>query len=375
METAEVLAMVGGHVNQELLARNEYLAAENEILKSKFDKPIRLNESEKIKLAKIGKRIGLKALKDIACIVKPETILKWFRELVAKKFDGSRNRAYPGRPKTEADIEALVLRLAEENPSWGYDRIVGALANIGYTISDQAVGNILQKNGIPTAPKRKPSVSWQDFIESHKDVIAACDFFTAEVITPVGLITYYVLFFIQIGSRKVHIAGITPNPDEKWMKQIARNITMADIGFLTNCRYLILDRDAKFCPAFRQIIKSAGIKPIRLPPQSPNLNAFSERWVRSVKEECLSKLILFGEQSLENALREYLAHYHEERNHQGKENRILFPTDSYNPDLNGGNIVRKMRLNGLLKYYYRSKIPETDGFWPYFLPQPTDLAA
>jgi len=218
METVEALALVSGRVDEELLLRNEYLAAENDILKSKLNKPLRLNNYERIRLAKIGKRIGLKALKEIACIVKPETILEWFRRLVAKKFDGSKFRKKAGRPRIDHELEALVIRFVEENPSWGYDRIVGALSNLGYDVSDQTVGNILKKNGIPPVPNRTQDTTWATFIKKHQNVLATCDFFTAEVITPVGLITYYVLFFIHIGSRKVRIAGVTPNPNEEWMK-------------------------------------------------------------------------------------------------------------------------------------------------------------
>ncbi|MCP4630838.1 MAG: transposase family protein, partial [bacterium] len=174
-------------------------------------------------------------------------------------------------------------------------------------------------------PKREPGILWAEFIQSHEEVLAACDFFTAEVITPAGLITYYVLFFIIVGSRRIHIAGVTPHPGEHWINQVARNVTMDEWGFLSKCRYLIHDRDSKFCGSFQQILKSAGVKPLKLPPKSPNLNAFAERWVRSVKEECLSKLVLFGEDSLSHALEQYVAHYHEERNHQGKGNVILFP--------------------------------------------------
>jgi len=375
MKTAEALLLLKGDIELEILARNEYLAAENEILKSKLDKPVRLTDPERIRLAKIGKRIGLKALKGIACIVKPETILQWFRELVAKKFDGSKKRKKKGRPKVLQEAESLVIHLAIENPSWGFDRISGALSNIGYDISDQTIGNILRKSGIPPAPKRETAVSWHDFIKSHEDVLAACDFFTTEVITRTDLITCYVLFFIHIGTRKVHITGITTNPNEYWMKQIARNITMVDIGFLFGCRYLLHDRDSKFCDAFRTIIKAAGIKPIRLPPQSPNLNAYAERWVRTVKEECLSKLILFGRQGLEHALREYVAHYHEERNHQGMDNRLLFPSSDYNPGATVDPVYCKKRLNGLLTYYYRRKNIETDGNSAIFSMQPSDLAA
>lgn len=218
METVEALALVSGYVDEELLLRNEYLATENEILKSKIEKPLRFNDHERIRLAKIGKQIGLKALKEIACIVKTETILEWFRKLVAKKFDGSKYRKTVGRLKIDRKLEALIIRFAEENPSWGYDRIVGALSNLGYEVSDQTVGNILKRNGIPPVPTRTQDTTWSEFIKNHQDVIAACDFFTTEIITPIGLITYYVLFFIKLGSREVHIAGAAPHPNEAWMK-------------------------------------------------------------------------------------------------------------------------------------------------------------
>ena len=175
------------------------------------------------------------------------------------------------------------------------------------------------------------------------------------------MVTYYVLFFIHLESRKVEIAGMTPHPNEAWracpalpgMKQIARNVTMDEWGFLDNCRYLIHDRDSKYCHSFRKIIKSGDVKPLRLPARSPNLNAFSERWVKSVKDECLSKVILFGEASLRRALREYLIHYHAERNHQGKDNVLLFPTTTKAINRVDGTIDCKERLGGLLKYYHR----------------------
>jgi transposase InsO family protein len=352
MEAVEALALVSGRVDDELLLRNEYLAAENEILKSKLNKPLQLDNYERIRLAKIGKRIGLKALREIACIVRPETILEWFRRLVAKKFDGSKNRKKAGRPRIEHELEALVIRFVEENPCWGYDRIVGALSNLGYEVSNQTIGNILKRNGIPPVPRWTQDTTWATFIKKHQNVLDACDFFTAEVIIPVGLITYYVLFFIHIGTRKITIAGITPHPNERWMKQIARNITMDGWGCLSDCRYLIHDRDSKFCKSFRSIIASMGIKPIRLPPQSPKMNSFAERFVRSIKEEYLNRLFFFGEGSLRKAIGEYIEHYHEERNHQGKDNVLLFPDTKLVS--NKGKIQCCKRLNGMLKYYYRS---------------------
>jgi putative transposase len=229
---------------------------------------------------------------------------------------------------------------------------VGALANLGYTISDQTVGNILKRHGLPPAPKRKTTTTWKEFIQTHLDVLVATDSFSAEVWTLSGPVTYYVLFFMHLGSRKVYVAGVTPHPNAPWMMQMARNVTMAEWGFLSAGQYLIHDRDGKYCPAFQRIIDVAGVKWVPLPPRSLNLNVYAERWVRSVKEECLARLILFGEAALWRALHEYVEHYHHERNHQGKENVLLFP--SYSQDRKSdGPIQCRERLGGLLKYLER----------------------
>jgi putative transposase len=278
MDWARILAYITGTVDQELLLRNEYLAAENRVLKAQNKGRLLLTDVEKATLAEIGYRIGRKALEDVAHAARPDTILGWYRKLVARKFDGSKSRRYPGRPRIDGEIEALVVRMARESSSWGYDRIVGAMSNLGYTLSDQTVGNILQRHGIPAAPKRERTTTWADFIRTHMSVLAGTDFFSVEVLTLRGLVTYYVLFFIHLESRKVEIAGVTPHPNEVWMTQIARNVTMDEWGFLNNCRYLIHDRDAKYCRSFREIIESGDVKPLRRPARSPNLNAFSERW-------------------------------------------------------------------------------------------------
>jgi len=303
-------------------------------------------------LAEIAHRLGRKALEEVAGAAQPDTILGWYRKLIAKKFDGSRFRQRVGRPRVAEEIERLVVRMAKENPSWGYDRIVGALANLGYRLSDQTVGNILRRHGLSPAPKRKQTVSWKDFIRSHRDVLVGMDFFTAEVLTLKGLLTYYVLFFIHLETRRVNLAGFTPYPDQGWMEQQARNMTMEEWGSLRGCRYLLHDRDTKFCESFRELIESGSVKPLRLPARSPNLNSYAERWVRSVKEECLAKLILVGESSLRRALQQYLLHYLEERNHQGKENRILFPSQTKTRRKEGAVRCRE-RLGGLLKHYER----------------------
>jgi hypothetical protein len=353
MDWARILAYITGTVNQELLLRNEYIAAENRILKAQLKTPLRLTDGERVTLAEIAHRLGRKALEDVANAAKPDTILGWYRKLIARKFDGSQSRQYPGRPRIDHETEQLVVRMAKENSDWGYDRIVGAMANLGYTLSDQTVGNILQRHDIPSAPERQRTTTWADFIRAHMSVLAGTDFFSVEVLTLRGLVTYYVLFFIQLESRKVEVVGITPHPNEQWMKQIARNVTMDEWGFLESCSYLIHDRDTKYCESFRDIIESGDVKTLPLPARSPNLNAFAERWVKSIKDDCLSKLILFGETSLRRALREYLAHYHAERNHQGKDNVLLFPVATKVPNCVEGSVSCKERLGGLLKYYHR----------------------
>jgi putative transposase len=308
---------------------------------------VRLTDGERRTLAEIGQQLGKEALEQVANIVKPDTILAWHRKLVVQKFDGSTQRTAPGCPTINPELEALVARMAQENRSWGYDRIVGALANLGYTISAQTVGNMLKRHGLPPAPERR-TTTWKAFIRTHMDVLVATDFFTTEVWTLDGLVTYYVLFFIHLGSRKIHIAGVTPHPNEAWMVQVARNVTMEEWGFLSPGQYLIHDRDGNYCPAFQQLIDTAGVKRVPLPPRSTNLNAYAERWVRSVKEKCLGRFILFGEASLRHALHEYVEHYHHERNHQGKGNVLLFPpsrADKRRP----GPIHCRERLGGLLK--------------------------
>src|SRR5216684_808297 len=348
-----LLAYVTGSVNQELLLRNEYLAAENRILRAKLPARLRLSNPERTTVAEIGKRLGRKALREVACVAKPDTVLAWYRKLIAQKFDGSKKRQYPGRPPVSSEVEALVVRMARENSGWGYDRIVGALANLGHRLSDQTVKNILRRHGIAPAPKRSQITSWKNFLAVHMNVLAGCDFFTVEVLSWRGLVTYYVLFFLHLESRRVHIAGITRHPDQEWMEQIGRCATKETWGYLHPCRYVLHDRDTKFCASFRSALASGGVKTIQLPAKSPNLNAFAERWVRSVKQECLSKLILFGEGSLRRALGEFVEHFHAERNHQGKGNVLLFPTKEENRGRPRRSVLCRERLGGLLKYYCR----------------------
>src|ERR1700720_317473 len=237
MDWARILAYVTGTVDQELLARNEYLAAGNRILKAQSKGQLKLSDAERATLVEIGHRLGRKVLGEVANVARPDTILAWYRNLVARKFDGSKARRSPGRPRIRREIEQLIVRMASENRDWGYDRIAGALANLGYEICDQTVGNVLQRHGLPPAPERKRTTTWSAFIRTHLALLAGTDFFTAEVLTLGGLVTYYVLLFIHLESRRVDVAGITVHPDEPWMKQMARNVTAEGYGVLQDCGY------------------------------------------------------------------------------------------------------------------------------------------
>ena len=207
-----LLACITGSVEEHILLRNEYLVAENAIFRNQITGRLHLSDAERISLAEIGKKLGKQALKEVAQAATPDTILAWHRKLVAQKFDGSKQRKSLGRPRVNKDLEDWVIRMANENRSWGYDRIAGALADLGYDISDQTVGNILKRRGLPPAPERQKTTTWKEFIRRNLDVLVATDFFSTEVWTLGGLVTFYVLFFIKLDTREVHIAGVTSNP-------------------------------------------------------------------------------------------------------------------------------------------------------------------
>jgi len=340
-------------INEQLIREVDYLMAENQVLKNQVTTNgtrLKFTDEQRRLLVDKAKELG-KRLFEVVTIVRPETILRWQKKLAAMKFDSSKVERKVGRPLIEVDLEQLVLKLARENRSWGYTRIVGAIKNLEMKVSGSTVANIMRRNGFnPSGERIKGGMTWSEFIKIHKDVIWATDFFTAEVWTPLGLITFYVLFFIQIQTRKIVLGGITAHPDSEWMAQVARNLTGWD-GELETARYLIHDRDTKYTTQFDTIMKSSGITPIKLPARSPNLNAYAERWVKSVKNEIIDRQVLFGKKALSHSIKEYLAHFHHERNHQGLDNTIPFPSETVG-DVTG-KIRKKERLGGLLKYYYR----------------------
>jgi putative transposase len=345
-----LLACLAGWMHREQQQRLEFVQTELAVAREMLGKKRpRFNDDQRRRLAAKGKEVGRKGLLEIASLVTPDTLLRWHRELIAQKWTFERKS--PGRPPVSQEVMDLTVKLAKENPGAGFDRIQGMLANLGHEISDTTVKNILKQNGIEPAPVRTKRTTWAEFLRSHTETLAACDFFTTEVWTLNGLVTFYVLFVMEIATRRVHIAGITTSPNAAWMKQVARNLTDCQDGFLKGKLHLIMDRDGCFTEEFREILKTAGVKPVRLPPQSPNLNAFAERWVRSIKEECLDRMIFFGEKMFRHAVCELIRHYHAKRNHQGLENKIIEPEDSVGKAT--GEIVCRERLGGLLKYYHR----------------------
>jgi transposase InsO family protein len=286
-----------------------------------------------------------------ASIVTPDTLLAWHRRLIARKYDSSQKRK-PGRPVTAAGIRELILKMARENRSWGYTRIQGALANLRHEVGRGTIAKILREAGLDPAPGRRQGMTWEEFLKAHWAVLAATDFFTVELWTHAGLVRHHVLLVIRLMTREVQIAGIVPEPCDLWMRQVARNLTDAQAGFLRGCRFLIHDRSTLFSDQFREILKSGGVESVRLPARSPNLNAFAERFVRTIKESCLDQMILMGEGSLRRAVSEFVEHYHRERNHQGLENKIIQPDFSPFPEV--GSVRCRARLGGMLRYYYRN---------------------
>lgn len=332
-----------------------YLTQEIKFLISHLARRPKPTESEKAMLARAAKAVDPVYLEKTFNLFTPATLMRWYRALVRKKWDYSHLNKKPGRPKINTELEELIIKLALENPKDGYKTLVGRLKTLGFENNVETVQNILKRNGIQPSPDRHDCLSWPEFLEMHQDFWVATDFFTWEVLTPFGLITYYGLFFIRHKTRKVHISGITTNPNETWMLQAARNLTDPETGFLKEKDILIHDRDSKYTSHFCRTLNESGVETKKLPPESPNLNAYAERFVRTIKEQCLSRLIITSESSLRKALREYLEHYHQERCHQGIGNVIPFPRKEDNVGCTEGRIVRKNRLGRLLNYYHREQ--------------------
>jgi len=278
-----------------------------------------------------------------AFVVSPQTLLRWQRELVRRKW--TYRRRHPGRPPLDRERRELILRLARENPRWGCVRIQGELRKLGIRVGATTIRSIIRGSGLGPAPRRQ-GPSWAEFLRAQAQGMAACDFFTVET---VWLRTLYVLFWIELGSRRVHLAGVTANPDCAWVSQQARNLAIEQR--LENVRYLIHDRDAKFCGPFDAIIRSEGVRVIETPLRAPGANAVAERWVRSVRNECLDHVLVFGRRHLERVVRAYMAHYNAERPHRSLE--LAQPVSSGEPRGSPPTEIRRRDvLGGLINEYY-----------------------
>src|SRR5262245_51727623 len=253
------LLLFAGWVNRHQQAVIDYLLEENRVLRAvNGSRRPRLTDDQRRRLAVKGHTLSRRHLAAVAGIVTPDTILRWCRKLVAQKYDASKTRR-PGRPTTKPDIAALVVRMANENPTWGYTRIRGGLKHLGHEVARNTIKAILKHHGIVPAPERRANLPWKTFLAAHWDGLAAADFFTVEVLTAAGLIRYVVLFVMKLKTRTVEIAGLTSQPDENWMTQVARNLTDAD-GFLRGMEYLILDRHPLYTAAFRDLLLDSGVK-------------------------------------------------------------------------------------------------------------------
>lgn len=346
-----LLFLFAGWASRRQQAVIAYLLEENRVLREQLGgRRLRLSDSQRRRLAVKGRVLGRKALSEIAGIVTPDTILRWYRRLVASKYDGSSKRGV-GRPRVAVDLAGLVVRMANENPGWGYTRIRDGLHHLGHEIGRSTVKRILLEHGIEPAPERSRTTSWASFLAAHWGAIAAADFLTVEVLTMGGLVRHQVLVVMDLMTRRVEIAGITCEPSGAWMMQVARNLTDMEDGFLLGMRHLVLDRDPVFTAAFRRLLMDSGVKVLQLPARSPNLNAYVERFVLSIKTECLGKIVPLGEAHLRWAVSQYVEHYHAERPHQGL-GGVLLEVDALAVSAEGEVRCRE-RVGGTLRFYYR----------------------
>ena len=341
------------HSSQESVI--QYLTQEIKFLMAHLERRPKPTEGEKAALARAAQAVDAVYLEKTFNLFTPATLHRWYRKLVRKKWDYSARVRKKGRPKVSPELEAWVVKLALENPIDGYQTLAGRLKLLGFETNPETIQNILKRNGIPTAPERAGQLTWREFLDTNWEDLAATDFLTWEVLTPFGLVTYFILFFIRHLDRKIHIAGVTTGPHEEWMKQIARNITDPETGFLEPGTKLLHDRDGKYTAHFDRLLDECGIETLRTPPKSPNCNAHAERFVRSLKQQCLSRKIITNENQLRKTLKEYVEYYNHERCHQGMGNTIPDPIPEHGVFDTKGKIQRKERLGGLLKFYYRGK--------------------
>jgi putative transposase len=317
------------------------------VIRRQVSRP-RLEESDRVFLAAASRILSGTSRQSF--FVRPDTLLGWHRRLVQRRWTYAGRR--PGRPATSNDVVALVLRLARDNPRWGYQRIVGELAGVGVRVSATSVAKILREAGLSPAGARA-RLGWHTFLRAHAASMLACDFFTVETL---WLGRLYVLFFLELGTRRVHLAGCTANPDGRWATQQARQLVWSRSERVTPIRFLLHDRDSKFSGAFDEVFRSEGVEIIRTPFRAPNANAFAERWIGTIRRDCLDWLLITSRRQLEHVLRVYVDHYNRHRPHRALD--LTPPIPGSRLQRVGSNppnqLHRRDRLGGLIHEYARA---------------------
>ena len=348
-----IATLIAYCIDKELYKAIDYLREQVRVLvehQAKQNKRIILTNRQRMRIAAKAKRLSRKMLEQCTELFTADTVMRWYHKLIAEKYDGSHNRSKPGRPQITPEVVALVIKFKEENPRWGYEKITDQIEYLGYKISKTSVKNILIENGYDPEPDLTVRSTWHEFLRSHWDVMTACDFFTIELLVGRKLIRCTVFFVIEFSSRKVFFAPIKPQPDGNYMRQVARILTDCEDGFLKGKSYLIHDRDPLYrSEGFHDLLKDSGVEPIKLPANSPDLNSIAERFVKTVKYECLNFLILSSVKQLEYALDQFQQYYHHERIHQSL-GRII---ESKHKNDENADITCIQRLGGLLKSYHR----------------------
>ena len=320
------------------------LRHENRVLRRQV-KRMRRRPGDRMLLAALSRFLPRAAWQGFP--VRPETLLRWHRELVRRKWAAFGGRRGPGRPPLSPEARALILRLARENPRWGYQRLRGELLKLGHTVSATTIRTVLWRYHVPPAPRRA-GLAWAAFLRAHAAGLVACDFFAVET---VRLEVLYVLFFLHVQSRRVFVAGCTAHPTAAWTAQQARNITWDLAEVRIRPTVLLRDRDAKFPPAFDAAFAAQGARVVRAPFRAPRANAFAERWVGTIRRECLDWLLILGTRHLEHAVREYARHYNAARPHRALALRPPLPRGQ--PVAPTAPVRRHDRLGGLLHEYSR----------------------
>ena len=320
------------------------LRHELSVLRRTVKKP-RLNSVDRMILAALARRLPRRAWGQL--LVRPETVLGWHRALVRRKWAAFGRRRGPGRPRIDGECRRLTLRLARENPRWGYMRIRGELIKLGYVVSATSIRNLMRKHGVPPSSRRW-RMSWREFLRAQASAIVATDYFTVDTW---NLKRLYVLFFMELATRRIVCFGVTENPNQEWVSQQARNLTWKLQEQGSQAKFLICDNDRKFPFAFEHVLAGEGLRVIRTPLQAPKANAFAERWVGIARRECLDWLIVGGQRHLGQLLDEYVDHYNNERPHRGLQ--LHPPNGRLHGGIVTGAIRCRSRLGGLLREYSR----------------------